>query len=176
MAEKKIKKKSGGGKLNRTQTVTLRLDPRLRYLTELAARTQRRTTSGFIEWAIERSLQEVILGSGSSESNEGNITLADESFALWDVEEADRFVVLAVNYPHLLPYEEQILWKIIRENEYVWETKNFVISNEEKKKVGPRKLILERLRDNWEIFKSVANGTEDKKLLPKITKKIARGK
>ena len=47
----RAQKDRGGSKLNRTETVTIRLDPKLRYLTELAARKQRRTVSSFIEWA-----------------------------------------------------------------------------------------------------------------------------
>ena len=48
--------KAGGGKLARSEVVTVRLDPRLRYLANLVARKQRRTLSSFIEWAIEESL------------------------------------------------------------------------------------------------------------------------
>jgi hypothetical protein len=36
-------KRKGGGKLSRSETVTVRLDPKLRYLAELAALKQRRT-------------------------------------------------------------------------------------------------------------------------------------
>jgi len=164
---KKIIKKGGGGKLNRTETVTLRLDPRLRYLTELAARTQRRTTSGFIEWAIERSLREIILEQANEEHFSGEVTLADQSFALWDVDEPDRFVLLAFNYPHLLNYEEQILWKIIQENGYFWKSKKSPKSGDEWTwKVRLESLIPGRLREFWEVLKSVADGSEDKEVLP----------
>jgi hypothetical protein len=47
-------RKGGGGKLSRSETVTVRLDPKLRYLAELAARLHRRTLSSYIEWAIKR--------------------------------------------------------------------------------------------------------------------------
>ncbi len=47
-----------GGKLSRTETVTVRLDPRLNYLCELAGRAQRRTKSGFIEWAVQRAIKD----------------------------------------------------------------------------------------------------------------------
>ena len=42
MTEQEMRK-SGGGKLSRSETVTVRLDPKLRYLAELAARIHRRT-------------------------------------------------------------------------------------------------------------------------------------
>lgn len=41
----------------RSVTVTARLDRRLRYLAEIAARAQRRTLSSFIEWAIRDSIR-----------------------------------------------------------------------------------------------------------------------
>lgn len=46
-------------KLNRSETVTVRLDPRLNYLTELAGRAQRRTKSSFIEWAIKEAIRDL---------------------------------------------------------------------------------------------------------------------
>src|SRR5262245_48553034 len=92
--------RGGGSKLNRTATVTLRLDPRLRYLTELAARKQRRTVSSFVEWSIEQALVHVILDENK------NVTVPAASVELWDPEEADRFVKLALSYPQLLTYEE----------------------------------------------------------------------
>ena len=44
MTEQEMRK-AGGGKLSRSETVTVRLDPKLRYLAELAARIHRRTLS-----------------------------------------------------------------------------------------------------------------------------------
>src|SRR6266446_2011041 len=112
MADKE--KRKGGGRLNRSETVTVRLDPKLRYLAELAARKQRRTLSSFIEWAIEENLKQVYFN--------GDIgpTVASEASALWDVDEPDRFVLLALHYPDMLMHEEQVLWKLVRENGYLW--------------------------------------------------------
>ena len=98
---------SGGGKLSRSEVVTVRLDPKLRYLAELAARKQRRTLSSFIEWAIEQSLAEVKLTQTA--------TVADKARALWDVDECDRFIKLALHDESLLNYREQVLWKCLQE-------------------------------------------------------------
>ncbi len=98
----------GGGKLSRSEVVTVRLDPKLRYLAELAARKQRRTLSSFIEWAIEQSLADVRLTETS--------TVADEGPKLWDVDECDRFIKLALHDESLLNYREQLLWKRIKEH------------------------------------------------------------
>src|SRR2546427_6629698 len=107
----------GGGKLNRSETVTIRLDPKLRYLTELAARKHRRTVSSFIEWAIESALDRIIL----REDTAGEKTLGGQSETLWDVDEPDRFAKLGQHYPELLTHDEQVLWKLIMECRFLWQ-------------------------------------------------------
>lgn len=114
MSEKETKKASGS-KLSRSETVTVRLDPKLRYLAELAARKQRRTLSSFIEWAIEDCLHRVEIYHGSGYSHDNSLSVHDEIKTLWDVDEADRFCKLAISYPDLLTHEEQRLWKLIKE-------------------------------------------------------------
>ncbi|MBK7898409.1 MAG: hypothetical protein IPJ99_03395 [Betaproteobacteria bacterium] len=112
MAEEK--RKGGGGKLARSETVTVRLDPKLRYLAELAARKQRRTVSSFIEWAVEESLSHVNLREESGDSRDDYqraISIAGMADGLWDIDEADRLAKLALQFPELLNHEEQVLWK-----------------------------------------------------------------
>lgn len=58
MAERK---KGGGSKLFRTELVSVRIDPKLRFAVELAARKQRRTASSFVEWAIEEAIKRLPL-------------------------------------------------------------------------------------------------------------------
>jgi hypothetical protein len=113
-------RKGGGSKLTRTQTVTVRLDPKLRYLAELAARKHRRTLSSFIEWAIEESLSNVLLTEPSAKHKSG-VGVAAMAEILWDVDEADRFAKLAFNCRELLNHEEQVLWKLAREQAFLWE-------------------------------------------------------
>jgi uncharacterized protein (DUF1778 family) len=45
----------------RLEVVTFRLDPKIKYLAQLAARKQRRTLSNFVRLAIEQSLSQVHL-------------------------------------------------------------------------------------------------------------------
>jgi len=155
------KGRSAGGKLARSETVTVRLDPKLRYFAELAARKHRRTLSSFIEWAIEQSLNEVNLSDfGESYS------MASELSQLWDVDEADRFAKLALSHPDMLRHDEQVLWKLIRENGYVWkghydrDTKRFTWE------VRQEDLVFERLRQFWDAFRSVAFENANKARLP----------
>jgi hypothetical protein len=139
-------------------TVTVRLDPRLRYLAELAARKHRRTLSSFIEWALEDALGRVML--------EDNKSIADAANRLWDVDEADRFAMLAFNYPDLLTHDEQVLWKLIVENGWLWRGQYNDSSCRWEWATPPSSLIYERLREHWELFKAVACGDKDKEELP----------
>ena len=58
MAEKNRKAKAGGP---RTEVFAMRLDPKLKYLAEIAARKQRRSLANFIEWSMEQALDAVKL-------------------------------------------------------------------------------------------------------------------
>lgn len=112
MTEQEMRK-GGGGKLSRSETVTVRLDPKLRYLADLAARKQRRTLSSYIEWAIEDSLKSVLLHQGTGYNGDESVSVAEEAKRLWDVDEAERFVRLAIHYPELLTHQEQEVWKLL---------------------------------------------------------------
>jgi predicted transcriptional regulator len=154
------KSKSGGGKLTRTETVTVRLDPKLRYLAELAARKQRRTVSSFIEWAIEDALKRIRI----SESKNKDGSIHDEALTLWDVDDADRFAKLALNFPELLTHDEQVLWKLVCENNYLWRGRDN--DGEWVWGISEKALIVERLRCHWDKFNSVARGEADIFTLP----------
>lgn len=91
---------SGGGKLARSETVTVRLDPRLNYLMEMAARKQRRTKSAFIEWLISQA-----------------VSADDELPQLWDVEPARRLVLLGEHSPYLLTFDEEIALRTAKREE-----------------------------------------------------------
>lgn len=119
MAEKKPRK-GGGSKLTRSETVTVRLDPRLRFACELAAAKDRRTLSSFMEWAVEMAIHQVNVVADFDGEHMVWQTAADVAKAVWDVDESDRFVKLAANYPELLSTREQVLWKLIREDESFW--------------------------------------------------------
>ena len=160
MAEQE-KRKVGGGKLSRSETVTVRLDPKLRYLAELAARKQRRTVSSFIEWAVEESLDRVLL--------DNNTSLADAAENLWDVDEPDRFAKLALSYEYTLTHEEQVLWKLICETGHLWRG-NHDSEGDWQWSVNARYLIFDRLRTYWGDLKKVASGEAERDILPKTSK------
>ena len=110
--------KKGGGKLVRSETVTVRLDPKLRYLAELASRKQRRTLSSFIEWAIEQCLEDVAIQDVKKGERS---TLSKLGDTLWDVGPQERFLKLALRSPELLNYKEERMWKFIDEWKALWD-------------------------------------------------------
>jgi hypothetical protein len=118
--------RAGGAKLNRTETVTVRLDPKLSYLCELASRAQRRTKSSFVEWAVAEAIKNVELPEVLEFEDfdvSRTVTVSEKSAELWEVDEADRLVALALIAPALLTHDEQLIWKLIKECGYLWRGK-----------------------------------------------------
>jgi len=112
MTEKKRKPKAAGP---RTEVFAMRLDPKLKYLAEIAARKQRRSLANFIEWALDEALKNVKLVESGEFNGQYDLSVHQEANKLWDLEPSDRLIKLAENYPDLLTYEEQLIWKAIFE-------------------------------------------------------------
>lgn len=112
MTERKRKSKVGAP---RTEVFAMRLDPKLKYLAEIAARKQRRSLANFMEWAIEQTLARVMLVDSGEFNGQYDRSILDEAGKLWDLEPSDRFIKLAENYPDLMTYEEQLIRKAIFE-------------------------------------------------------------
>jgi hypothetical protein len=159
--------KGGGGKLSRSEVVTVRLDPKLRYLAELAARLHRRTLSSYVEWAIKASLDtEAVRPTNLPGLHASDHTIGNEAEYLWDVDDADRFAKLALRYPHLLTHEEQVRWKLIRENGYLWKGSYAGRRKEWTWTVDEDSFIYPRLREHWAAFCLAADTGEGKDQLP----------
>jgi len=145
------KRKRSGGKLSRSEVITVRLDPKLRFAAELASRKHRRTLSSFIEWAIGEALDNVVLDS------ESQVTVRQALKDIWDPDEADRFVMLAAKYPELLNHEEERLWKCIRSYQHVWMLRKQYDKGLDVEK-NPREISLAVLQEHFEDFKLMAYG------------------
>lgn len=161
--------------LPRSITVGVRLDPKVRYLADLAARKQRRSLSSFIEWVVQESFGRILLREGSLANNDHGTSIASAAAWLWDVDEADRFARLALRFPDLLTHEEQVTWKLIRENGYLWKGSPDKVTGEWTWRTDEKELIFERLREHWDKFKAVATGQADKSILPTWAKRKPRG-
>jgi hypothetical protein len=153
--------KRSGGKLNRSETVTVRLDPQLNYLCELAARAHRRTKSSFIEYAVEQALASVNVP-GSCYTIEGMGPI------LWDVDEPDRLVKLGLEAPTLMTHEEQVIWKIIVNCGWFWRG---TYDADGDWTWNGRHPAWDSIRHNWDLIIQVANGEKKTSDLPKAPKK-----
>lgn len=158
-------KKGRGSKLNRTQVVTVRLDPKLRYFTEIAARRQRRTVSGFIEWAIEEGMKNIILHE-DSENNVHDLSISNEPNRLYDVDESERFARLAILYPQLLNHDEQVLWKIINNSHLMLMGKPHANPSNDWNWALLQDFVFPILYKNWELFVDIAEGREERSKIP----------
>lgn len=155
------KVKGAGGNLTRSEVVTVRFDPKLKFGAELAARKQRRTISSFIEWAVEQALQEIVLG----HLGENPVKALWSMNHTWDVEEADRFANLAFHLPALLNFQEESLWKIIREHPYFWRLRKGTEDNPDWN-VAKFRLIYPRVRECWDTLNQIVAGDMQIKDLP----------
>ncbi len=156
------KKRSSGEKLFRINVVGVRLDPKLKYAAELAARKQRRTLSSFIEWAVQEAVSKVPVTKQHT---------AEEAMDyVWDVADADRFVKTAVNLPDLLTHDEEVTWKLIEDHPAMWrgkrDSKGGSLAQVRKDQANNFRFGL--LEEHFETFEKVAKGEMDKKALEKI--------
>lgn len=163
------KSASGGTGGKKTEIVTVRFDPKLKYLAEIAARKQRRPLSSFIEWVVEQSLEQVML-TDPRRGIDISVASAERTYRLWDLDDADRLARLALNHPELLTHEEQKLWKLIRENGYLWKGEYVGFPPQYTWDVREHSIIWDRLREYWPIFKAVAQGSKPIDDLPKWEK------
>lgn len=144
-------RKKGAKGVPRTELVAVRFDPEAKYMMELAAKVQRRSTANYVEWAVEESFKTVVV---YEDEESGKKTVADLRRELWDPIESDRFCILASWFPNLIDHDEMLVWKLIQA---VWST---VLPAQDT--FGPTKgfhIGLERLefvRKHWEFLKHAA--------------------
>lgn len=91
---------------DRSEIITMRLTPRLRYLLELMARSQRRTTSSMLEWMVEQHTSTFML----QRPPQAPVALADVADILWHPDASVRLDQLARLFPALLTYDEHLTW------------------------------------------------------------------
>ncbi len=93
--------------------VTVRLEPRLRFALDMLARTHRGTMTSILEWALDRAIKDPEHGLPER--------FLDE---VWNPYEADRFVKLAMLQPDLLRFKEDLLWQAIKDDASLWRGRN----------------------------------------------------
>lgn len=148
MTEKKRKTKVGAP---RTEVFAMRLDPKLKYLAEIAARKQRRSLANFVEWAIEKAIGEVPLSEGF---NGNGPSVADAATQLWALDEPVRLINLATHFHELLSYDEQLIWRVICEHSVYDKTFQQTMRFKNEKKID-----IELIRNCWSEIKDYALGS-----------------
>jgi hypothetical protein len=153
----------GTGK--RSEIVTVRFDPHLKYLAELAARKHRRPLSSFVEWCVEQAVSNVVI---AQDRGHDDITVveADRNLLLWDSEEPERLIRLALNYPDLLTFEEEILWRLLRSSGYFWKGRFAGDPPTWGWIAELHSVEWERVRQHWSLLREVAEGNKPKSDLP----------
>lgn len=96
----------------RKEVVSFRLEPKIKYLVDIAARVQRRSPTNYIEYTLEQSLKNVMLIEG--DTAEDRVSVYDEGNHLWSESEAHRVMALDINFPDLLSHEESEILRTIR--------------------------------------------------------------
>jgi len=164
--------KGSGSKLGRTETVSIRLDPRLNYLCELAARSQRRTKSSFIESMLAEQIQTLVINKWRESSFDEPSTFGEAAETLWHVRESQRLVSLGLIAPELMTFEEQHVWALIEENGYFW------LGRWEKDRwkysTTLGSIIRDRVDELWDELLAVALGEKSADVLPKVTEKSGK--
>lgn len=156
--------KGAGSKLGRTETVSIRLDPRLNYLCELAARSQRRTKSSFIEATLAEHIQTQVINKWRGSDSNGPNTFGECADVLWHVRESQRLVSLGIIAPELMTFEEQHIWALIEENGHFWRGR--WLGNDWDFKVSLDSIVRERVDEHWEDLLAVAAGEKTLDALP----------
>jgi hypothetical protein len=149
-------RKSVHGTIAKTDTLTLRMKPKLKYVLELVARRQHRNLSEVTSWAIEQAL--INQPEGARSLGLGEFPKAVD--ALWSPYESDRLVLLAQKRPDLMTYEEDVIWRFIKDDDRYWNeigTTEYqyhrILSGVEKQRGSPN---LKVIREEWHEIKRTA--------------------
>lgn len=106
--------------VKKTETLTLRLDPKIKYTIELMARIKRQSITSVIEDAVDAAALDL----DTPVTIEGERKQMSLSFAVgefWSTDEVVRFINLCAFMPELLTYEEQRIWETIRATPEFWD-------------------------------------------------------
>ncbi|MGD9153786.1 MAG: hypothetical protein PVG30_09110 [Gammaproteobacteria bacterium] len=185
--ENKNKKKENpngrGGKLNRSEIVHLRLNPRTRFALELMARNENRTVSSFLEILVNEAmavkkinmfklLEEIQQEQGGvtpkdvhgyTDMNTKNVNLTEALKELWHVKDYHRFILLCFFAPHLLTYEEELIWEFIKKANYYWPHYYVKAVDMDGVQLGKTltrvfdssSVIWDRIERHWELLKNL---------------------
>lgn len=114
-----VKNKPNQG-ARKTETLTLRLDPKIKYTIELIARIKRQSITSVIESAIEASafdLDTPVVIDGKRET----WSLSNVVSEFWSTDNVAKFINMCAFMPELLNYDEQRIWETIKATPKFWD-------------------------------------------------------
>lgn len=107
----------------KTETLTLRMDPKVKFLIEIISRVRRQSITGVVEAAMEETafdLDVPYVEDGKSETRALGAVFSD----IWSTDESELFINFCAHMPTLLTYEEQRIWETIKISPVFHESKN----------------------------------------------------
>ena len=119
----KTKKKAAKKKTARqvyeakTQAVSVRVDPVVKYALDLMSRAQRRSVSSVIEWAIVEASKKTSPGELFDMEIDSVKGLADKTYS---PNELERIVRLGMLAPDLLDFDERRIWTVMELTPEFW--------------------------------------------------------
>jgi predicted transcriptional regulator len=140
----------------KTESVTVRLDPKVRFALELLSRVEHRSVTGVVQAALESRFRNATI-----DGEEDGQTVQDFVGSVYRTDEVERFVIMADRAPQLLDFEERRLWESILATSDLWENTN-----------GGRRrlqdLDIALLKLNWAGIKEFVREHADEATVPEI--------
>ena len=138
----------GAQNSRKTESVTVRLDPKVRFALELLSRVEHRSVTGVVQAALEARFR----GTKISGESYGE-TVQELVEGVYRTDEVERFVKMAERAPKLLDFEERRLW------ESIWATPD--LWNAPPQRRGPENLDIEMLKLHWAEVKELVQQHAD---------------
>ncbi|WP_373530946.1 hypothetical protein [Vampirovibrio sp.] len=158
-------KKASKGSQNKAEALTMRVNPKLKYGLELLCRKQHRTLTSVMERALSALVNDPDEGLAINDST--GFTLSEPTLMLdrlWDPSEVVRLIRLAYDWPQLMAYEEELIWKTICDNAFYWvgesRSDEFIWDTRDESNLNIQKVIAD-----WETLKKVPDEPNAVKLL-----------
>ena len=106
-----MKKTQGGrvdlGSRNKSEVITIRINPKLKFGLELMARLHNRSVAQTVEMAIQRVLEDPFDGVQNLRDVRYDQDIIDK---LWSPHRGERLLKMVLEHPELLSYEEEVVW------------------------------------------------------------------
>jgi hypothetical protein len=147
----------------RSETVTFRLDAKLKFLADFVARNQKRKLGNFVEMAVKEAVKKaaktIVISDEDEPGYDGKPssdpinakTLADLQDNLWSPDEATRFLNVVHIAPSYLGDRDNMLLRILQHSDYF---------------APSRVLHAGRIQEHWNVLAAIRDGKADIGILP----------